>query len=75
MSALGMASQGTQCENKALGMASMGFFCDSVIVVPEVRRPAGSTYYHDMIYNAGYVIPDDTTEEEAIAICLLLGLD
>jgi hypothetical protein len=33
MSALGMASLGTQCENKALGMASLGVFCGSVIAI------------------------------------------
>jgi hypothetical protein len=35
MSALGMASLGVQCEDKALGMASLGVFCVTVIAVPK----------------------------------------
>lgn len=30
MSALGLATLGVQCSNKALGMASLGVFCDGV---------------------------------------------
>jgi len=40
MSALGMASLGTQCANKALGMASIGVFCDpGVPVTPPQTAP------------------------------------
>lgn len=35
MSALGMASLGVQCQDKALGMSSLGLFCDGVVVVDE----------------------------------------
>ena len=31
MSALGLASLGTQCTNRALGMASLGVFCGAVV--------------------------------------------
>lgn len=39
MSALGMASLGTQCADKALGMASLGVFCDGVIEPEIPDRP------------------------------------
>lgn len=39
MSALGMASLGTQCADKALGMASLGIFCDGVIEPEIPDRP------------------------------------
>lgn len=37
MSALGMASLGTQCEDRALGMSSLGVFCDAVAPQPVVQ--------------------------------------
>jgi hypothetical protein len=33
MSALGMASLGTQCEDKALGMSSLGVFCKVIVII------------------------------------------
>ena len=35
MSALGMASLGTQCQNKALGMASLGVHCVAITAIVE----------------------------------------
>jgi len=35
MSALGMASLGTQCEDKAIGMASLGVFCTGEPFIPQ----------------------------------------
>jgi len=42
MSALGMASLGTQCANKALGMASLGIIC--VVKVPRRQLPDAGGY-------------------------------
>lgn len=41
MSALGLASLGVHCQNKALGMSSLGVFCDGEIVQPEIPTPSG----------------------------------
>ena len=43
MSALGLASLGVQCQDKALGMSSLGVFCDGV-APPVVERPTGNDY-------------------------------
>ena len=55
MSALGLATLGVQCSNKALGMASLGVFCDGAISVrppiygggvPFVRRKKPKSFQH-----------------------------
>lgn len=38
MSALGMATLGVQCTDKALGMSSLGLFCDEL---PPIQPPTG----------------------------------
>jgi len=42
MSALGMASLGTQCVDKALGQASLGVFC-LLVIIEEVDEGGSGT--------------------------------
>ena len=39
MSAIGMASLGTQCGNKALGIASLGVICVSITIEQSGQAP------------------------------------
>lgn len=46
MSAIGQATLGVQCSNKAIGMATLGVFCDGVVIqepdfTPEPVYPPG----------------------------------
>lgn len=60
MSALGMASLGTQCSNVALGMASLGVFCDTVIQVPDTGAGARrSRINQDAIHRKRLLREDD----------------
>jgi len=53
MSALGLASLGAQCANKALGMASLGVFCGGVIDVPNPIEPgSGAQKYYSPSQNS-----------------------
>ena len=38
MSALGMASLGTQCQDKALGMSSLGVHCQAIVIAIDTGR-------------------------------------
>lgn len=40
MSALGLATVGVQCENKALGQSSLGVFCTVTVHHVQQRGPA-----------------------------------
>lgn len=67
MSALGLASVGVQCEDKALGMASLGLFCGAAVIQEPEEHGSWSKRKREEVLHHKRLVRED---EELIAVVI-----